>query len=492
MGKLFIFGIGGTGARVMRSLTFLSAAGAAFQSATVIPILIDTDAQNGDTIRTLRLLDMYETLRKERTGGDFFSTDIQKLSSMQLAGDTQKEQIDKSYLLKFSQANITFADYLGVSRLGPALQDPSRALLEMLYDKSEKNKQSAELNLDMSVGFKGNPNIGALVFNDFRQSAAYKFFEAAFNENDKIIIVGSVFGGTGASGIPVLVNTIRASANPVINVAKIGTVLVLPYFGIQGRNDSAINDQLFNTKAVAALSYYSNHMYSKINAVYYIGDSVKPSPFENNEGGTKQANSAHAVELFAACALSHFDREADNLGAATSFFEFGVKNKNLPLSTSLHFGEQFLRQVIKPMATFMLFTTLLNRTLAANDTFSARKDAGISGNWLGALGGSYALLEEFLNRFSDWLNELANETQTFKPFNNHNWHTADPNTFLMGKELKASLLGFAKIGPKPAELSTAMHELIKANKAKTGTFPVIFESFHKAAEQLMNAHYSNL
>ena len=57
MAKLFVFGIGGTGSRVIRSLVMLMAAGVKIQNCDkIVPIIIDPDTQNGDMNRTVELL----------------------------------------------------------------------------------------------------------------------------------------------------------------------------------------------------------------------------------------------------------------------------------------------------------------------------------------------------------------------------------------------------------------------------------------------------
>jgi len=43
MSKLYIFGIGGTGARVLKSLTMLLASGVECGVDTIVPIIIDRD-----------------------------------------------------------------------------------------------------------------------------------------------------------------------------------------------------------------------------------------------------------------------------------------------------------------------------------------------------------------------------------------------------------------------------------------------------------------
>ena len=65
MSNLFIFAIGGTGARVLRSLGILLASGLKINADKIIPIIIDTDTQNNDTIRALKLLNNYRKIRND-------------------------------------------------------------------------------------------------------------------------------------------------------------------------------------------------------------------------------------------------------------------------------------------------------------------------------------------------------------------------------------------------------------------------------------------
>ncbi|WP_222597207.1 hypothetical protein [Chitinophaga pinensis] len=56
--NIFVFGVGGTGARVLRSLTMLLASGVKLNNTNkIIPIIIDVDAKNADTSRTLKALE---------------------------------------------------------------------------------------------------------------------------------------------------------------------------------------------------------------------------------------------------------------------------------------------------------------------------------------------------------------------------------------------------------------------------------------------------
>ena len=63
--NVFIFAIGGTGARVLRSLTFCLASGIEKvpDGTNIIPLIIDYDKDNGDKQRTIDLLNTYTAIR---------------------------------------------------------------------------------------------------------------------------------------------------------------------------------------------------------------------------------------------------------------------------------------------------------------------------------------------------------------------------------------------------------------------------------------------
>ena len=64
MSRLFIFGIGGTGARVIKALTFLLSTGVDIKATEIVPILLDPDSGNGDLQRAEEALKNYQRIRK--------------------------------------------------------------------------------------------------------------------------------------------------------------------------------------------------------------------------------------------------------------------------------------------------------------------------------------------------------------------------------------------------------------------------------------------
>ena len=65
MGKLYYFGIGGTGSRVLKSLLMLLSAGVKLNATEVVPIIIDPDKGAADMARTADLVREYQQLPRK-------------------------------------------------------------------------------------------------------------------------------------------------------------------------------------------------------------------------------------------------------------------------------------------------------------------------------------------------------------------------------------------------------------------------------------------
>ena len=211
--KLFIFSIGGSGSRVVRSLSMLLASGVPHFKAgdQVFPVMIDYDINTGATKRAFKCVDTYNNLHNsvfpkelEKTNDTerrFFHTSMMKMTDIG-AG------YSSAYTMQFrhNPKDKTFGDAIAYDKL-KGDKSKTKNLLNTLYDVS--NGQDTELGIDMTVGFKGNPNIGSVVFNNLKDSSELKDFFNCCEENDKVILIGSLFGGTGASGIPEITKAIR-------------------------------------------------------------------------------------------------------------------------------------------------------------------------------------------------------------------------------------------------------------------------------------------
>lgn len=406
MSKLYLFGIGGTGSRVIRSLTMLLASGVDAGVDTIVPVLIDPDLSNGDLTRTTELLKKYKEIRSELTFGSeiksrYFRTDID----------------DQNTDFRLPIANVgnkTFGQYIEYDNL--CRED--KAMMSLLF--SDKN-----LNAQMQEGFKGNPNMGSIVLNDFcdPNNNVLANLLSNFENGDKIFIISSIFGGTGAAGFPLLLKTFRQAqqfntfANPAIVAnAPIGALTVLPYFGLQSDSNSEINMATFISKAKSALTYYQNNL--DTDALYYIADSMTSS-YNNVEGSDNQKNDAHIIEMAAALAIVDFARDSQIVRGANIYKEFASESESNTMDLSLL--SPSTRNMIAPsLISFYIFSQFYKHHLRSTFEAAWAKARNYKTDMLSE--GFYRSLEKFLGCFifdgqDGWLMEMARNSRSFAPFN---------------------------------------------------------------------------
>lgn len=478
MGKLYIFGIGGTGSRVLKSLTMLMAAGVKMNADEIIPIIIDPDHSAADLSRTVKLMQDYNKIYNKIAHDNsrsnmFFNTRI------------NLEIIPSARLPLENTTDIDFREYIGLSKMkdGGGNANPNYAMASMLF--SEKNLRSK-----MDVGFKGNPNIGSVVLNQFAMSREFVDFAASFDDKDRIFIISSIFGGTGASGFPLLLKNLRAisseiSGNNNVKNAPIGAVSVLPYFDVKPSEESEIDSSTFISKTKAALSYYDRNM-TELNALYYIGDQLSKQ-YENSEGGVTQKNEAHIVELAAALAIMDFmaipdSNFATNNGVPenTVYKEFGVREE----TPQIIFGDLDSKtnsKIKKPLTAFILFCKYLDERLW--DSYKTQpwaKAHKFDDNFVNSTFFQNEIAD-VKNSFMEWLGEMANNSRAFTPYDM--------------RVKKNDLFSLIK-GEKPAKLFSMksnydlydnyLNDLQNKVSKDASTESVFLELFHKAVDKLVN------
>lgn len=406
MSKLYVFGIGGTGSRVLRALTMLLSSGVACKFDTIVPIIIDPDVSAADMTRTVaamnKYIDIYKKLGLNNVNTNrFFKTEISSVAGM-----------DNFKLPLQNTQDKMFKDFMRVSELNME----NKALINMLF--SQKN-----LNSDMVVGFKGNPNIGSVVLNQFALSQQYKDFANGFRQGDRIFIVSSIFGGTGASGFPLLLKTLRNDRKSqgwnLISNAKIGAISVLPYFSVKQDDNSGVDSSTFISKAKSALAYYERNISdnNSVNALYYVGDDVNAS-YENHDGGSEQKNNAHFVELISALAILDFASTPDeSLEKGTLHYEYGldcetVVNKQIIFKD---LGAQTKDLLQKPLTQFILMGKYLENACEAEYKHQPWAiDNKLDQNFF--TGQFYADVRSIHQYYLEWLREMDDNKRSFKPF----------------------------------------------------------------------------
>jgi len=420
MPKLYVFAIGGTGSRVVKSLTMLLAAGIK-SNYEIVPIILDPDAAAADVSRTTRLLNNYRQINKSvnpNSSDSFFKNKIESLGDV--VGAATGDAISNEFRLNIADLNGgTFRKFIDFNLLDTT--GNNEALISLLF--SNQN-----LDLDLEVGFQGNPNIGSVVLNKFTDSQEYRQFAQNYSAEDKIFIISSIFGGTGAAGFPLILKNIREGFVQNLYFEKlknaiVGAVTVLPYFKLDGDGNNNIQSSTFMSKTKSALSYYHTNITSNksINSLYYIGDSANNN-YKNVVGGSGQKNDAHFVELAAAMAIFDFadDQTLSSVNGRVidpKYKEFGIDSidNNNPLITfpNLADATQFM---IKEKLTQLFFFNLYLENHLKNEFKApfADNNPKIDQNFLNNQ--FYSALSEFLKEFRIWLGELKRNKVGFEPF----------------------------------------------------------------------------
>lgn len=469
MSKLYVFAIGGTGSRVLRSLTMLAAAGVDIHANEIVPIIIDPDVSNADLTRTVTLMNRYTTIRKgidfhDQNETSFFRTEISQFVqnySLHIK-DTEDRRFDQ------------FIEYASLST-------ENKAMMSMLF--SEKN-----LAAQMQVGFKGNPNIGSVVLNQIVSSPQFVEFANSFAEGDKIFIISSIFGGTGASGFPLLLKTLRDEKatfpnHSIINKAEIGAVTVLPYFKLQPPEESEINSSTFISKARSALAYYETNVVgnNSINALYYLADDG--NIYENNDGGSSQQNPAHIIELIAATAAINFSN--GDFTDKHLNLEFGIRD--IDDNDAVTFGKFYPGTeslLMKPMTQLTMMANCLQEGstqynfvisdgLVANEKICAKEKLYSTPYFKEFL--------VFLRTYKEWLKELSDNKRSLNLFNLE----CGDKPFELVTDRKPQQGGFLGLGAKDYEafygaLNKASQK-VRGDKASS----MFIETFSRATKKMV-------
>ena len=329
----FVIAIGGTGMRCLESFVHLCAIGM-FDNEEINILTLDTDQTNGNKGRVEQLIDLYQKVKSEKPdmidGGSpnantFFSAKIN--------------------LYRF------FTDYNATER--KTFQNLSQ-MNSGTTEQKEDNRELSELMLDDGVrnfaldhGYRAQTHLGSmLMYNGIveaarsvaadkskaksqdKELAAFATKLAQDASNAMVFVFGSVFGGTGASSIPVIPVALTEAVRIVsggsqsldLKVVKFGATLLTKYFTFkapdksQKEKEKIIADASnFALNSQAALQFYQADptVKSCYKRLYHIGWPITSIDFTEEApktitGGAEQKNDCHVVELLSACAAYDF------------------------------------------------------------------------------------------------------------------------------------------------------------------------------------------
>ena len=304
----YVFYVGGSGSKMLEALLHAAAAGVFnVTGAPVNTVIVDLDETGGNLKRAKDLIRIYKDVRKS------------------IGGREEKEgSADIGFRTDFKLYALTAVEKRamdGILALPSTTIGDNREIARALYT-------DYELEMSYQRGFYGHPNVGAHFFasqlpnlpdnHDFTEVIDKIRQELVKGGRPRILLAGSIFGGTGASAIPSIAKYIRqlTDLNPdpdarrtVGGGAVIGAMLLLPYFATT-KGDGVIDYTQFEPKAKAALEYYAKEGVgygdNKVfNAIYMVGSQDKVV-YSYCTGGSEQNNAAHLVDFLGAEAVSHF------------------------------------------------------------------------------------------------------------------------------------------------------------------------------------------
>ena len=318
----YVLAIGGTGNKVLESIVYAAAADAFYwvdpetderhPVEDIHMLSVDVDASCGNTTRAKMACAYYERVQKEmeQLGRKHrgFHTRL-KLRQWNMSSEVRELSID-------AQVKNHKADH---------------PLAHTLFNKTESS-------LEYSEGFRGHPDLGVLFFsdllekiNDPRRKHVQDDFLDVLGEIRRdlelgdpvcVALVGSIFGGTGASGIPILSKYLRETFASYGDQFRMSVTLLLPYYKVpaSAANEEVeivINSTVFMDKAKTALDYYgAEQMVSSFrqsgvyDSLYLLGlpkeGFVSMRRYATGSGA--QENDAHVMEWLATRSIAHFFR----------------------------------------------------------------------------------------------------------------------------------------------------------------------------------------
>lgn len=300
----YAFFIGGSGARAYRAFLHAAAMGI-LRTEQVSVMRIDADNCNRAHSDCNMLYKMYQNMNQMTEGKEIFRCNITSVC----------EEI-----ISPVQSNVSSLRKL----VGEGNENRIR-MLNALYTEEEQKQ-------DLKGGFYSRPNIGCIFFANLESEELDACMEQigkqlSNGEMVNIVLVGSIFGGTGASGIPALYKLIclKLKDNRYYENLNIGGVFLTPYFQVQERKNQSNQENIpicmdqFYLNTYQALSYYSAVIdYSrntKFTGIYLVGQQELDIVNENYvDSGEKQDNKAHIVEFYAALAIDSYFSDPQKKG----------------------------------------------------------------------------------------------------------------------------------------------------------------------------------
>ena len=322
--QYFVMGIGGTGMRCIESLIHLCAMGM-FDDTEIHLLALDTDKNNGNFSRLKEVKEAYVNAK------NLDKANRTSLTETFFSADIKYYEFSPNY-----EKKSTFNDVFNYGNT--KYNNPEEADLAdlVLTDNVE--------NFNLRHGYRAQTHLGSMMMyhsiieaarsrmdNELKQFLQVLIQACNGGSDPKVFILGSVFGGTGASSIPIIPQAISEAASIMSNGAAnilgrayFASTLLTAYFSFKAPSAEELKNQKviatsdkFALNSQVAMMFYDDdttvkNTYQRFYMMGTDGQGWDPMAREKDKitktitGGGNQKNDSHYIELLAACAALDF------------------------------------------------------------------------------------------------------------------------------------------------------------------------------------------
>lgn len=322
--QYFVMGIGGTGMRCIESLIHLCAMGM-FDDTEIHLLALDTDKNNGNFSRLKEVKEAYVNAK------NLDKANRTALSDTFFSADIKYYEFSPNY-----EQKSTFSEVFNYGNT--KYNNPEEADLADLVLTSDVE------SFNLRHGYRAQTHLGSMMMyhsiieaarsrtdNELKHFLQVLIAATNGGSDPKVFILGSVFGGTGASSIPIIPQAISEAASIMSNGAAnilgrayFASTLLTAYFSFKAPSANelaaqkviATSDKFALNSQVAMMFYDDDTTVKNTYQRFYMmgtdGQGWDPMVREKDKitetitGGGGQKNDSHYIELLAACAALDF------------------------------------------------------------------------------------------------------------------------------------------------------------------------------------------
>jgi hypothetical protein len=427
MTKNYIVAIGGSGSRCLGATIYLSASGL-FEGDLHV-VIVDPDQTNGNAEQVKRMISAYSALsscqQPERPRQRNLIVN-KRLPEAVIFRPSINRKRDSGDLFNYfwqdpNPPDRTFGDAIDIVNAPPQLKN----FASLFYE-------TEDLQMALGKGYRGRPNVGAVtLISDLRRTVDAKGNGLAqmiesiradliAEKPVRLFVYGSVFGGTGAAGIPtisrLIEDTLKRSNTTHNERMRFGVAMLTPYFSFpEGKAvDGPSPDSALHQAATQAALLHYGHNDPGYQHLYIIGSpEMPPTNTSHSVGGESQENDPHYVEIVASLAARDFFSRDDEL-ESTRLLHY-ADGDHLGWKTLPSHSEQDQREIRRKLITFTTFAFIYRYLLndALRDRMWLARQAWYTDNFTRQ---GYTLetsmdalnsMDQFCESYLEWLGNIG-------------------------------------------------------------------------------------